>query len=263
MARGPSDTSDRSGRTLIERFHSARHDPSLAVLEGFHALKHALRFGAAIEAVCALDVAEIETLAGAVAPDLRPRLATLIEPVPRAVFERLAPVMPATGVIAIARQPASEPKEILARRDAPVVLLERPTDLGNLGAAVRVAAAADAAGVLTTGPLDPWHSTALRGSAGLHFALPVARLDALPPTERPLIALDPAGAPLRPGAIPADAILMFGSERRGLSPALLERATQRLAIPMRGGVSSLNLATAVAIALYAWRLSGLAQGRGP
>ena len=46
--------------------------------------------------------------------------------------------------------------------------------MGNMGACVRVAAAADAAGVLTTGDNDPWHPDALRGAAGLHYALPVA-----------------------------------------------------------------------------------------
>ena len=66
--------------------------------------------------------------------------------------------------------------------------------MGNLGAAIRVAAAADAAAVLTTGHNDPWHPDAIRGSAGLHFALPVARIDAAPTTtERPLIAVDPDG----------------------------------------------------------------------
>ena len=48
------------------------------------------------------------------------------------------------------------------------------------------------------------------------------------------------------------AILAFGSERRGLGPALLARAERRIAIPMRAGVSSLNLACAVAIVLYGW-----------
>ena len=32
---------------LVRRYRAARRDPELAVLEGFHALKHALRFGAA------------------------------------------------------------------------------------------------------------------------------------------------------------------------------------------------------------------------
>ena len=63
-----------------------------------------------------------------------------------------------------------------------------------------------------------------------------------------------SAAAIEPGAIPMRAILAFGSERRGLSPALRARAARRIAIPMRQGVSSLNLATAVAVVLYAWRL---------
>ena len=61
---------------------------------------------------------------------------------------------------------------------APSLLLEAPRHLGNLGACVRVAAAAaPASPVLTTGEQDPWHPDALRGSAGLHFALPPVPAD--------------------------------------------------------------------------------------
>ncbi len=168
---------------------------------------------------------------------------------------------------------------------------------------MRVAAAADVAGVLTTGVHDPWDPAALRGSAGLHFALPVARLgdEALPllggvrlaqavgsgadtgsradtgpeadagpgvnigsagtgpaanvEVSRPLVAIDPDGEELRPGQLPSRAILAFGSERQGLSEDLLGRADALVRLPMRDGVSSLNLATSVAALLYAWRLS--------
>ena len=48
-----------------------------------------------------------------------------------------------------------------------------------------------------------------------------------------------------------DAVLAFGSERHGLGAGLLGRADVRVGIPMRPGVSSLNLATAVAVVLYA------------
>jgi TrmH family RNA methyltransferase len=130
----------------------------------------------------------------------------------------------------------------------PAVLLDRPRDLGNIGACVRVAAAAGAAAVLTTGPADPWHPDALRGAAGLHFALPVARVAELDATDRALIALDPAGEPLR--TLPDRPLLAFGSERHGLSRELLARAAARVALPMRPGVSSLNLATAVAAVLF-------------
>ena len=124
-----------------------------------------------------------------------------------------------------------------------------------------MAGAAGPAAVLTTGPQDPWHPAALRGSAGLHFALPVARIEEGPaPRYRPLLAIHPDGEPLRPGALPDGAILAFGSERRGLSPEMLAAADRQIAIPMRPGVSSLNLASAVAVILYAWRLAVDAGG---
>jgi tRNA G18 (ribose-2'-O)-methylase SpoU len=46
------------------------------------------------------------------------------------------------------------------------------------------------------------------------------------------------------------ALLAFGAERRGLSTEVLDRADLRVRIPMRSGVSSLNLATSVAAVLY-------------
>jgi RNA methyltransferase, TrmH family len=243
-----------TGQALIERFRQARTGSADAVLEGFHALKHALRFGAAVEVACAPDATPLLVLADHLAPDLAGWLAHHLEVVPAALFERLAP-RPRTAVLAIARRPVPDLAPLFAPFcTAPLVLLEAPRHHGNLGAVVRAAAAAGAAAVLTTGRLEPWHPQALRGSAGLHYALPVARLEALPDHGRPLLAIDPAGTPLQVGDLPDDALLAFGAERRGLSPALRARAARTLALPMRPGVSSLNLATAVAGVLYAWRL---------
>jgi TrmH family RNA methyltransferase len=236
-----------------DRFLKARADPVLAVLEGFHPVKHALRFGADILDAISPDPAEVLALAAALAPDVTPALAACLREVGTEEFARSAPAPPPTPILALARRPDIDPAAVVAAPgEAPLVFLERPNHLGNLGAVVRVAAAAGAAGVLTTGDRDPWHPTALRGSAGLHFALPVARVEALAPAGRPVVAVDPGGRPAGEAAIPGRAILAFGGERHGLSHGLLARADLRVGIPMRAGVSSLNLATAVAILLYAW-----------
>ena len=241
----------------VRRFRDARRDPALVVLEGVHALKHALRFGAEVVEAIAADLDGLRALAGRLAPDQLDRMLELAEPVAAQVFEAAAPVAPPTGVIAIARRPPLVLEALLDDpRPAPVVLLQDPRQLGNLGACVRVAAAADAAGLLTVAGHDPWHPDAVRGAAGLHFALPVGRLDELPPRGgRPLVAVDPDGDALAPATLAPRAILAFGSERHGLSDALLARADARVRIPMRDGVSSLNLATSVAAVLFAWRLA--------
>ncbi|HEV7398871.1 MAG TPA: TrmH family RNA methyltransferase [Solirubrobacterales bacterium] len=240
---------------LVQRYRAARRDGGLALLEGFHALKHALRFGAELVEAVASNSEELERLATELAPDLAGTLAQRVTPVEADVLARMAPHAPRTGVIAIARRPPVDLATALAeQRAAPAVLLEDPRSMGNMGACVRVAAAADAAAVLTTGSNDPWHPEALRGAAGLHFALPVAAIEQLPPSDRPLVAIDPDGESSDLRALSPRSILAFGTERYGLSAALLERADQRLAIPMREGVSSLNLATAVAAVLFSQRL---------
>jgi TrmH family RNA methyltransferase len=256
---------------LIARYGSARRDRALALLEGFHALKHAMRFGAQLVEVVCSNPRELERLADEFAPELAARMLELAREIPQELFSKLVPLPPPTHVVALAERPAIDVSALLADgRAAPVVLLEDPRDLGNVGACIRVSAAADAAGVLTTGDQDPWHPDALRGSAGLHYALPVAnvgRLEALrsgPPARarsgmparvRPLLALDPEGEPLAAAALPARALLAFGSERRGLSAELLASAHARVSIPMRAGVSSLNLATSVSAVLFSSRLS--------
>jgi tRNA G18 (ribose-2'-O)-methylase SpoU len=246
-------------QALVDRFRRARRDAALAVLEGFHPLKHALRFDANILEIVTRDPGGLYNLTSSLAPDLAGGLGAAAAQVPDSVFRQLSPAPPATGVISLARRPVLSSGPFAA--SAPLVLLENPRSHGNIGAAVRVAAAAGAAGVATTGEHDPWHPAALVGSAGLHFALPVVWLpsleaDARPPelANRRLVAVDPEGETLGKVGIPDGAILAFGTERGGLSPELLAAAHSRIAIPMEPGVSSLNLATAVAVALYTWRL---------
>ena len=240
----------------LDRFRTARRDPDLAVIEGFHALKHALRFHAEVlEALCT-EPEQLDRLAEELAPDIGGRLRALAHPVEPAIFEQLAPRAARTGVIALARRPHPDSGAVLADPSpSPVVLLEQPRDLGNVGACIRAAAAAEAAAVLVTGRHDPWHPDAIRGAAGLHFALPVLWGQEVPASDRPLVALHPEGRRLDPRELPPRAILAFGSERRGLSQALLEEASLRARIPMRAGVSSLNLATSVAAVLFAIRLA--------
>jgi TrmH family RNA methyltransferase len=235
---------------LVARFRAARRDPALVVLEGLHALKHALRFGAAIELATSPDPAAVAALAERLAPDVAAAIAAHLEPCRRDVFQQLAPVPPQTGVLALAARPVVDETALAARPNRPVVVLDAPRHLGNVGAAVRVAAAADAAGVVVVGEVDPWQPAAVRGAAGLQFALPCLRLDAAGRLGRPLVGFDAAGEPLAARAVVPGNALVFGGERHGLTPATRRSVDRLVALPMRPRVSSLNLATAVAAALY-------------
>lgn len=210
----------------------------MVALEGFHAVKHALRFAPqCVQSVRVRDLAAARALADRLAPDVTGLLlAGAVQ----------AEVAHPTGVEATAVRPPDD-RSVLSRRSAPLVLLDAPRAAGNAGAVIRVAAAAGASGVASTGTLDPWHPTVLRGSAGLHFALPVLHVESADVTG-PFVVLDAEGDPDAP--LPRTAVLVVGSERNGVGDALRARADYVLALPMREGVSSLNLATAVAAALY-------------
>ncbi|MGW1990043.1 TrmH family RNA methyltransferase [Embleya sp. NPDC001921] len=225
--------------------------PGAVLLDGFHAVKHALRFGAEIRVVLTTDRAAVRALADELAADVGGYIEETAREVSVPFLRELIPRGGPTGVVALARRPEAG-SDFEPARTAPIVLLENPRNLGNVGAVVRLAAGFGAAAVLTTGDLDPWHPNVVRGSAGLHFATGVARVDpdALP--AGPLFVLDPEGVDLRATEIPDDAILAFGTERHGVSAELRGRADRRVAIPMRPKVSSYNLATSVGMTLFRW-----------
>ena len=233
-------------------------DPTEAppvVLDGFHAWKHATRFNANITAAYTDDKVGVHHLIQSLAPDLltKVQLLTVVtsEQMSSICQQHGLPRPHHTRLIALAVQPADLAIDEDKRR-GPMVLVDQPRSPGNLGAVIRVAAAADITGVLTAGSIDIWHRDVVRAAAGLHFALPVGNL--APHHQHlvpgPVVILDPDGDDLRTTAILDNALIVVGAERSGVSEYWRSRADQQLALPMRAGVSSLNLATSVSAILY-------------
>lgn len=227
--------------------------PGSVLLDGFHAIKHALRFGADVRIVLTSDRALVRALAAELASDTGAYIEDNARDASQQTLRELVPRGSPTAIVALAAQPATP--DPAAPRATPIVLLENPRNLGNVGAVVRLAAGFGVSAVLTTGDLDPWHPTVVRGAAGLHFATSVARVgpDDLP--DAPVYVLDPQGEDLRESVVPDHAILAFGTERHGVSPQLRARADRLVSIPMRPMVSSYNLATSVGMTLFAWSVS--------
>lgn len=126
-------------------------------------------------------------------------------------------------------------------------------DPENVGAAVRSAVAFGAAQiVLLAECANPYHPKAIRASGGAVFHAKLRRgpsISDLPP-DLPLAPLSSEGADIRSVAFPERFGLLPGIEGPGLPPAWRERA---IAIGISEKVESLNAATALAIALYAWK----------
>ncbi len=240
--------------TDVVRGWRARADDCV-LLDGFHALKHALRFGAEIVLVLTSDRQGALDLAGDLAPDVAEALAARAVEVPDDVLRTLVPRLHPTRIAALAVRPSRSAQLMAlasAGRRTPVVVLDNPRNLGNAGAVIRLAAGFGATGVVTTGTLDPWHPTVVRGAAGLHFATAVEQLAVAELPDGPVFALDPEGKDIRSYTLPDDALLAFGSERSGISPELRARADHLVSLPMRSQVSSYNLATSVGMTLFHW-----------
>jgi tRNA G18 (ribose-2'-O)-methylase SpoU len=148
-----------------------------------------------------------------------------------------------------------------------VVVLEDIVDHTNVGAIFRSVAALGAHAVLVSPRCaDPLYRRSVRVSMGTVFLVPWTRM---PDWHGGLEDLRSNGfmvAALGLGdefvdldtfatAAPARLALVLGTEGDGLSPAALESADLGIRIPMAGGVDSLNVAAASAVALWALRSS--------
>jgi tRNA (cytidine/uridine-2'-O-)-methyltransferase len=91
-----------------------------------------------------------------------------------------------------------------------------------------------------------------------------AFVDALAPDPDRMFALTTHGsAPFASVHFRAGDVFVFGSETRGLSPALRDSFApqRRIRLPMRPGNRSINLSNTVAVVVYeAWRQNGFAGG---
>lgn len=167
------------------------------------------------------------------------------------------------GVIACGeRRPPAVSADVLGtvRR---VAVLEGLNDHENLGTLFRSARGLGIEGILLgAGCADPLYRRSVRVSMGHVLHVPHARIDhldvALPDLHAAgfrTIALtpDPSAIDLRDVEVArADRVaVLLGAEGPGLTEAALDGADVRARIPMRGGVDSLNVATAAAIAFHA------------
>ncbi len=137
------------------------------------------------------------------------------------------------------------------------VALEDMRDPGNLGTIIRTADAVAASGVILVGQsCDPYSGDCVRATTGSIFGIPLVRME----TEA-FIGLckswrgDVVGTHLKGTEdfrrdYKSPALLVMGSERRGLSEELAAACKSLVRIPMPGGAESLNVATATALMLY-------------
>jgi tRNA G18 (ribose-2'-O)-methylase SpoU len=176
-----------------------------------------------------------------------------------ACFDAIAGFPVHRGVLALGgRQTLPEPRKLLGEANS-VVVVEGVNDHENLGAIFRNAAALGAGAVLLDSTSsDPLYRRSVRVSIGQVLRVPFSRLTPWPSALADVtasgfsvVALDPH-APGTIDSVPTGpkVAVMVGSEGSGLTQAAQAYATYRIRIPMARGTDSLNVATALAIALH-------------
>jgi tRNA G18 (ribose-2'-O)-methylase SpoU len=165
-------------------------------------------------------------------------------------------------LIALFRRPARPSVGDLAAASDRLVVLEGVDNPSNVGSIVRNAAALGWNGlVLDHTSADPLSRRALRVAMGTAFSLPHARsrdlvVDLVAIRDvTTLVALtpSPAGRDVADVRLEGPRAILVGAERSGLSTGILDLAHVSVRIPMAGGVDSLNVAAATAIACFALR----------
>ena len=183
-----------------------------------------------------------------------------------AVAERLTGYAVHRGALAAMHRPALPPVAEVVAGARTVLILEDVVDHTNVGAAFRAAAGLGADAVLVTPRCaDPLYRRSVRVSMGTVFQVPWTRLPEWPEAGGVLhdAGLHVAALALADDAVPLDVFvasrpdrvaLLMGAEGDGLSRRALAAADTVVTIPMAGGVDSLNVAAAAAVALWALRV---------
>lgn len=185
--------------------------------------------------------------------------------VPPSVFKKISYREHPDGILAVAVPPQLKLKDLKLSSRPFLVILETVEKPGNLGAILRSAEACGAEAVIINDfQTDIYNPNVVRASLGAVFLLPAIKASReetkkwLKEKKINVLAATPAGKKNyaevnweKPAAI------LLGAEDKGLSNFWLREADEKIKIPMKGKIDSLNVSVSAAILLFeAWRQRG-------
>lgn len=240
-----------------------RRKAGKCVLEGEHLIEAFAQRHGAPETLIVADDALTRPGTSALAERFAER--TLI--VPSALLAELAALPAGVGTIAVV--PALTPAP-----SAPAdfcLLIDDVQDPGNVGSMLRTAAAAGVRQVLMSKHCAfAWSPKVLRAGQGAHFLVDIYEdvdlaewaSDYRAGGAEVIAATAAGGNDLYAARLAGRVAVAIGNEGAGLTEPLLAQATQRVTIPMPGGMESLNAAAATAVCLFECvRQRAAARGR--
>ena len=262
MSQISSSSNPNIKQVRLLRKRKNRQESGLLVVEGIHPVGEAAEAasqGCRIESIFYAP----DLLKSDFATRLIQQLAqqgTQVYPVTREVFASIADKENPQGILALVRPRFFDLNELNQENFEWGVALVAPQDPGNIGTVLRTIDAVGASGlILLEDSADPYHPNVVRASMGTLFWNPIVQV-----SFREFAHWARAYEYMIYGAsahgsldyseverYTRPAILLLGSEREGLSKEQAAICDFMLRLPMRGRASSLNLAVAAGILLYA------------
>lgn len=236
-----------------------RDELGLFIVEGVRLVEEAVQSNWLVETcIYTEETLEQERVQGIIS-DLHSKNCRMIQ-VPEGIYSKISDTKEPQGVMAIVRKKSCQLEDMfVSGTKGFFIVLDEVQDPGNVGTMIRTAAAAGCTGViLTKGCADVFASKAVRGSMGSIFHVPIieglARCEAISYfTEHDIEIL---ATSLESSKVYFDIdfkesiAIVFGNEGNGVSREILEKAQERLYIPLANHVESLNVAASAAVILY-------------
>jgi len=240
----------KQARALRQK--KARLESESFLVEGIHHVGEAVAAGWHVESVLYAP----DLLTSNFARDLLSRLKNTPQPVSAQVIESLSGKDNPQGILAVVHQKKTQLKELRSLVCAAAIVSAQ--DPGNVGTILRTldAVGADALFLLDRG-VELYHPTTVRASMGTIFWKPVIQtpFDEFVRWSQEgnyqLIGTSAQGDVEYQTFVPNPLwILVLGNEQKGLSPEQTNACDVTVSLPMKGRVSSLNLAVAAGVLLY-------------
>lgn len=245
----------KHARALRQRKH--RDASGLFLVEGIRHVGEAVEAGAVIDAIYYAP----QLLTSAFARDLikaQSELGVACHAVSEGVFESLAEKENPQGILAVVQQHQVSLSSLNPDNFPWGVAVVEPQDPGNVGTILRTINAVGASGlILLEDSVDPYYATSVRASMGALFWHPVVSTSfeafAGWAEEHGYHVYGTSAHGARdyqdvPYQTPL--IVLLGSEREGLSREQARVCDESVRLPMRGKITSLNLAVAAGVMLY-------------
>lgn len=248
---------------VLKRNRIKRQKRKKFFVEGVRNINEAVKNRWKIDAFCYAKNRKLSRWAEGI---LNKNLVKNVYEVPLKLMQKLSEKENTSELVAVIEMPDDDFKriEFSSKKPPLIVVIDRPSNRGNLGTIIRSCDVMGVDGIIITGHcVDLYDPEVIVASMGSFFAIPIIRAESHKEVLRYSSTLKVIHKDLQIVGTSAKTeksiydsdfkkptILLIGNETHGLSRAYKEMSDVLYKIPMTGSASSLNIACATSVLLY-------------